>query len=448
MKTLKVYWAGILLVLLQVGTVNAQTNLQPINLETVLEMFDARSQTLVRYRQLQARAEAEVEQAKEWWLPELYGGLQHHHLWGAAMNGNGNFFVDVDRNNLWLGLGVDAVWDFADGIYQVKGAEYRKDAAKQMTEAARSQALLKAIEAYYDLLAAQLYYESYDRLAKQADTIAQQIAIQVEAGLRYESELLLAQSNVHHMKVEMMNASLTYAERTGALVEMLALPVDYNFFIADSILAPIDLQTTPVAASEMESIYALRPEMLGLKLGMQGLEQDRRSETTAYRYPELRVNGYGSLFGRTNGRITPMQPDLVPNPRMLYPTAALNISLLWRLPTGRWVKGGDLKYFDAEVMVKKAQIGEMEARINGEVTRANGKLKAVKMQMEIALEGSRLAEKALSQSIQRQQLRTVQPLEILQAQEMFIQARLDYLSAVATFNKVQYALLVAKGERL
>ena len=57
-------------------------------------------------------------------------------------------------------------------------------------------------------------------------------------------------------------------------------------------------------------------------------------------------------------------------------------------------------------------------------------------------------ENTQQQSIQRQALGTVRPFEILQAQEIFIKARLDYLKAVADYNKAQYQLHVAKGNNL
>ena len=40
--------------------------------------------------------------------------------------------------------------------------------------------------------------------------IAEQIGIQVESGLQFESEFLLAQSNYMHLKIEMLNAKTKY----------------------------------------------------------------------------------------------------------------------------------------------------------------------------------------------------------------------------------------------
>jgi outer membrane protein TolC len=68
--------------------------------------------------------------------------------------------------------------------------------------------------------------------------------------------------------------------------------------------------------------------------------------------------------------------------------------------------------------------------------------------MDIAMAGGQFSEQALKQSIQRQQLGIVRPFEILQAQEIYIKSRLDYLKAVSSYNKAQYAYYVAIGNTL
>ena len=175
---------------------------QPINLEMVLEFSGANNLTIQEYKQRQELAIANLDKAKEWWLPDVYAGVQTHQLWGAAMNADGRFFLDVDRSNLWLGLGLDARWNFADGVYQTKAAKMKVQAAEYKTQAERNKAVLLGIEAYYDFTAAQMYYQAYQQLAAQAATVSKQIDIQVQSGILYESELLLSKSNLNHLKIQ------------------------------------------------------------------------------------------------------------------------------------------------------------------------------------------------------------------------------------------------------
>jgi hypothetical protein len=66
----------------------------------------------------------------------------------------------------------------------------------------------------------------------------------------------------------------------------------------------------------------------------------------------------------------------------------------------------------------------------------------------IAKESLDLTSQALSQSIERQKLRTAKPFEVFQAQEFYIRSKIDHLKAVSEFNKAHFAMKVAKGESL
>ena len=101
----------------------------PINLETVLELAGANNLTIREFQTKQALAEADLATAKSWWLPEAYAGAHTHQLWGAAMNADGRFFLDVNRQSLWAGVGLNASWNFGEGIYRTKAAKLQAQAA-------------------------------------------------------------------------------------------------------------------------------------------------------------------------------------------------------------------------------------------------------------------------------------------------------------------------------
>ena len=110
----------------------------PINLEKILELGGADNLTIKEYKERQELSLAELTKAKEWWLPEIYAGVQTHQLRGATMNADGRFFLDVNRQNLWGGLGLNAKWDFADGIYSAKAANLKNKSIQYLTQAERN----------------------------------------------------------------------------------------------------------------------------------------------------------------------------------------------------------------------------------------------------------------------------------------------------------------------
>ena len=415
--------------------VSAQETARSIDLETCLQLGGANNLTIQEYKQKQELALADLASAKEWWLPEVYAGIQLHQLWGKAMNGNGLFFEEVDRQNFWGGLGFNASWDFGKGIYTKKAAKLKATAAQYDSQTAQNKAILNILETYYDFMVSQLYADAYSELVSQSDTIAAQMQVQVDAGMRYESEALLAHSNTSHLKIEQLNARMELITQSAKLIELLNLNPSMKLVASDSVLVPLRLtDVTAVTTLDFSSVYEYRPELISAELSLQSLTTEKKSFTTGLLLPELRLGSYGSYFG-----------DVVYN---LDPTSQINGSLMWRIPLGQLIYKGDQKRFDSKIALQRTSILQTKAHINAEIICLREQINIAQMQINIAKEASKLSLEALSQCIQRQALGLVNPLEIMQAQEIFIESKLDHLQAVAEFNKASYGLLVAMGGNL
>jgi outer membrane protein TolC len=420
-----------------------------MNLESLLQTAGANNLTIEQYQKEQELAVADLARAREWWLPEIYAGLETHQLWGAAMNADGGFFLDVDRGNLWTGLGMDARWDFGEGIYQSKAAGLRAGAASHFTKAERNQVLLETIKTYYGFLTAQLYNEAYREMIEQADTIVAQLQIQVEAGIRFQSEVLLAKSNRNNLKVQRLQAQNNYLEERARLVNLLNLQGGTSIVSVDTLLVPLNLlPESEWRQASADSTFINRPEYKYLQTGLQAIQTERKSTTTGLWLPELGLSTYSSYFGSLFEEVRPMRPLENPDPQVLYPTSQINVSLKWSIPIGRLTYGGRLKQYDAQIALQENRIGQFSNQVDEEVSRAKSQLLTSSQQLELAEEAQTLAREAVSQSIQRQQLGTAQPFEVFQAQEIYLQTRLEYLKAIAQYNKAQYSLYVALGNDL
>lgn len=418
----------------------------PINLEKVLELGGADNLTIKEYKERQELSLAELAKSKEWWLPEIYAGAETQQLWGAAMNADGRFFLDVNRQNLWGGLGLNANWDFAEGIYNAKSANLKSQASQYLTQAERNQQLLEMINAYYELMTAQLNYNAYQNLVSQSDSIVQQIQIQVEGGLLYESELLLAKSNKNHLRVEMLNAKKASNNASAALKKLLNIEQNIKLASAGESLLPLDFNVELEVVED--SAFLDRPEIKANELLLQALETERKKYTTGLLLPELNVGTYGSNFGRISGNVTPMFPVDYPQTQQLYPTRALNVSLLWKIPLGELTYQGDKKTYNSRIRLNEIEAEQFKVQVNEEIANAISDLQLGKEQIEIAKEALDFTTEALNQSIERQKIGTAKPFEVFQAQQFFLQAQLDYLKAVSAYNKAQYALKVALGNNL
>ena len=226
-----------ILVLFATVQIQAQESI-PISLQNVLELGGANDLTILQYQERRSLASADLSKAREWWLPNIDLGVQTHQLWGAAMNGNGRFFLDTERNNLGLGLGANANWNLAEGIYKVRSSKLNEDISELHSQAERNKTLLKSIHAYYNLLKAQHTMLAYNELLDLSDTIINQIQLQVDAGIRYQSEALLAKSNRGHLKVGSLNAQKEYELASARLLYQLDLDQNVKLVISDPVLLP------------------------------------------------------------------------------------------------------------------------------------------------------------------------------------------------------------------
>lgn len=405
-----------------------------INLEMVLKLGGVNNLTIKEFKQREVIALADVSKAKEWWLPTVYAGTSFHQLWGNAMNAQGTILQDVNRQNFSAGLGINAAWDFSEGIFQVDAAEFKAEAAVYKTQEEQNKIVLKIINTYYDFLLAQLYLKAYQELVVGADTIIAQIKTQVDADLRYPSELLLAKSNLNHLKVEMYNAKIQFDTKSAELIGLLNLDPNIGLIAGEEHLAPLELVDVYESTSFNDSTYKNRPEYLYLEQLMLSVESEKKTTTKGLFLPELRVGTHGSYFG---GVFSPLNP-----------TGIINAALIWDIPLGRFAQKGSLKQYDSQLELQNIKIQQTKSQVNAEVLASRSQIKTIKLQTELAKEGSDFAEEALRQSVARQNLRTVLPFEIVQAQEIYIKSKLDYLKSVAAYNKAQYAYFVAIGNNL
>lgn len=401
-----------------------------VDLETVLKLAGANNLTIEETRLHYRQALAEQSKAKEWWLPTVHTGITTHYLNGAAMNADGRIFTDVDRNNLWAGLGISAEIDFNQGIFGVLAAAQNAEAAFHFGLAEKNQTLLKAVQAYFGLQVEQLKTTFLQALVNQADSLARQLDLQVEAGLRYQSEALLAQSNAGHLKIALLQAKAEWQKKSALLTNLLNLNPEIKLVSADTALLPLSLTSLPYGTEG----YANRPEFKGLNAELKALQTARLTANEGLLLPKLTVGVQNGVFGAYQG---PTQN-----------TSDINASLLWKIPLGRFTYQGDLKQWDSKISLQHNKLAQFKNRYRQETATANAQLSVAVEQVAESEKALQQSAEALSQSIARQKLGTVIPFEVFQSQEFYLQAQIDYLQAVADYNKAQFALKVAQGEML
>lgn len=402
----------------------------PVNLETVLKLSGANSLTVKEYQLKYQLAMAEQAKAKEWWLPTVYAGATTHYLAGSAMNTDGAIFTGVKQTNVWAGLGINMEVDFGKGFYLVLAAKQKAQAVHFYSLAEKNKTILQAVSNYFDLQSSQLKYAFLQQLVLQSDTLTQQIKIQVDAGIRYQSEYLLSQSNYNHLKISSLQAKMDWQKSAALLANLLNLDKNTHLISADTALVPVqfNVQQTDTAG------FKIRPEYNGLTAELLSLQTSKKTINQGLLLPKFRLGMDNGAFG---GYTT-----------QLGNTYQYNASLLWNLPFGRLAYKGDLKKYDAQIDLQHNAIEQFKNQYQEEMTTANTGLELAGEQMEIAKQALQISTEAMWQSTERQKLQTAKPFEVFQAQQFLLQSQVDYLNTVASYNKAQFELKVAKGALL
>jgi outer membrane protein TolC len=350
------------------------------------------------------------------------------------MNADGDIFTGVSRNNLGLGIGASIDVDFSRGNYDLHAAKQHAESVQYWGYAERNQAILQAVHTYFDLQAAQIKQVFLQNMAAESDTLAKQLKIQVGAGLRYPSEYLLAMSNYNHLKIALLQAETERQQHSAVLIDLLNLQGELSLVSADTFLAPIQLAVDTPEISVSQDVIAQRPEYRALQSEVSALQIQRNRADKGFFLPRLRAgveDGPFGAFGQNFGN-----------------TFQINVAAVWTLPLDRLTTRGELQQWDARLASGQNQLGQFANRVKQEVRSVRVQSKGAEDQMAIAREALQLSGEALRQSLERQKLGTVKPFEVFQAQQIFLQAQLDYLNAVIAFNKAQFALKVALGGAL
>lgn len=426
MRYIKLIFIGF--ILFAQNTVMSQDSIVLLNLESVLILAGADNLNIESLSHKYEMSVAKHKATKEWIIPSIYIGVQTHNLTGAAMNSDGRIFTDVGQASFWGGLGLDLQWDFTQSIYQSKAAKQRILSTEYFNQAEKNRIILDIVHLYFDLQAEQSVYVALQEIQSQITLFAELLDIQVRAGEKYESDFLLAKSNINHTKIKISESITKINDYQAKMANYLNIDRDSRLIIGDTLFVPIDLG---IPVTNAEDWYSQRPEYAYLSNEIKVIALENRQFTTGILLPKFRLNTYDSYFGR------PFAP--------LYNTFAFQTSLTWNIPLGTLIFKGNQEKNMARTYLKQVQLKSLENLVNEEVLVARNRIGQAVEQIGLAEESLGFTQAALDQNLGRQRFKTATAFEIFQSQEYHIRAKLDYIQAVKKHNKAQYDLYIASG---
>jgi outer membrane protein TolC len=413
----------------------------PIDLPTVIRLVD-RNSPAVGFAQAKVReAQARLDRADLQWLPNFALGTSYNRFDGQTQNQNGDVF-GASRANLLAGGGPALSVDVADAIYRPL-IERQLTAAEQSRASATVNASeLDAVLAYIDLVQATAQLAINADVLEKAEGMLQAAKNAQEAKLdRYAGDVNRAQTEVYFRQQERLDVVGRIGAASARLGKLLLLPPTVRLVPAETTAVPVTLIDPTTSLDDLVRLaLANRPELAANRSEVTAAwERVRRAEKEP-RLPKVGLyNSTDGFGGGINGFVGQFSSRNV-----------LSLQLYWEVKNLGFGNRADVAEQRAGVDQAAFLLADTQARIAADIVEAAQIAAARFESLEIAekavkeaLEVYRISRESVSNLVDARNLfDALRPLVAIQS---LSQARLQYLAAIADYNRAQYRLFQAIG---
>jgi outer membrane protein TolC len=420
------------------GAANDSTNTSgvfPVDLPAVLRLAGAQNLDVQIARERLAEAQANHESAIAQFFPWLSPGASYRRHENRIQAVDGPIF-DADKQSYTVGGALTAQMDLGEAIYKSLAAKQLVEAAGHALDAQRQDAVLAAAQGYFELAFAQAAVN----VAKEATAISldyeTQVGRAVEIGLAFKGDHLRVQVQTQRNRLALRQAVELQRIAGARLAQTLHLRPAVELAANDADLAPLTLVSTntPLDSLLRES-FAARPELKQSQALVAAARESKNGTVYGPLVPSIGAQAsVGGLGGGRNNETGNFgdQEDY-------------SIGLGWRIGPGGLFDFSRKRA--AESRLQGTTLTGLKARdeIGRQVVEAFTRLQSSSDQIETARQALIAAQEGLRLAQTRKEFAVGVVLETLQAEQDLTRSRLDYLKAVAEFNKAQYALHKALG---
>ena len=398
------------------------------------EMFEM---TLIQNLQIQSNelkfnlAKASFYKSLGKALPTVGMGVRRYELNGYTQGTSGDF-VKVDKNNEWNGKSFYLSWNMSELLFNSVAKKQEVKAAFYNKEVANIDEKIRLYNNYYRLVASQEKEKAIVSFIQKNEEIVAQLKLQVLAGLRLQSELLLAQSNFNNLKIKLLKQEQTSIELSQKLLatlnvtENVILKTDCDFYVDDDTL---------LNNCNVEEKLNNRFELDELSSQVSSMKWQKNRALYGLLLPQI-------SFGMNDGLLGPINQDDLGNQNIM------TTSLMWSIPLGDIFPAGNYKrqkYLYQIKMLEKVQLeNELRAEMNTLISASN----SANEQYRLAKQSAKYAKIAYEQSLQRKVLGTATQLELFHAEKEYLNARLIYINAITYKKEILFKKMAACSEKV
>ncbi len=414
------------------------TNRSPflIDLPATLRLAGARNLDIQVARQGLQEAEANHLRALEQFFPWLAPGIGYQRRDGLAQAVPAGTLTDAHFDAYAPGVGVGAQVDLGGAIYQSLASRQLVKAANAGLEAQRLDALLSAAQGYLDLAQARALVGVVEEALHISRDYQGQLHEAVAAGIAFKGDELRVQTQTERYQIALRQAQERQRVLAAALAALLHLDSRVELVPLATDPAPLTLVEAQTAIDPLvEQALRLRPELKRSQALVGAARAEKQAAVVGPLIPSLgaQVFAGGLGGGPDNG------------PSAFGSSEELLVGLSWRLGPGGLFDTGRQRARQARLESTRLSGEKLRDQITAEVVQSLTRVRSLADQLALARRNLVTARDTWQLTHARKDYGVGLVLEDIQAQQALAQARAEYVTVIAEFDKAQYDLNKAVG---
>jgi outer membrane protein TolC len=408
----------------------------PIDLPATLRLAGARNLDVQIARERLNEAQANRRSAVEQFFPWISPGIGYHRRDGVAQSVPSGVISDAHFQSYYPGVTLTAQIGLGDAIYNSLAAKQLVRVSDEALETQRQDTILFSAQGYFDLAKAKALVGVVNEAIQISQDYQQQIHLAVASGVAFRGDELRVQSQTEHYRIALEQALEQQRVAGVTLAQVLHLDSRVALVPQDTGLVPLTIVSTNAVVNELvEQALRLRPE---LKQSQATMAADRAARNGAVYGPLIPTMGAQVFGGGLGGG-----PDS--GPGNLGAEGDYTVGLSWRIGPGGLFDSGRINASKARLAAAQLADTKLKDTIVGQVVASLARVTSTEAQIRLAERNLATSTETLRLTQQRKQYGVGIVLEDIQAQQALTQARSDYVTALAEYNKAQYTLQRAIG---
>jgi outer membrane protein TolC len=430
----------------------------PIDLCTALRLAEADNPTIAISRQTIREALANQLRANALLLPHLRAGANFHRHLGVLQTSFGEI-RHVQSEALYAGGGARALAaetvgfpmvqlfsPLADALFEPLVARRLVAVRRNQSAATTNQTLLEVASRFLELVSAEAELGAFRETEEDMNQVVQLTAIFAKVGRARRADASRARGEALLLHTEGLRAEERVAVASANLAELLNLDTAIRLQTpaqATGMLQLVDLHADLEAL--VTQAQSARPEIAAVAAEIARRQAQLREEQFRPWLPTLSVGYSAGTFGGGTNRV-----DLVPvNPGFgkFGSRADFDVLAWWTVQNA----GAGNAALQGQRRAQREMATDEQLRllnlVRREVVAAYGRTEAGLRRVEIARQRLQSAEAGYRADLRRIQGGQGLPIEILNSVERLGQARLALIQSLLAYNRGQFELFVAVGQK-